>query len=172
MKTILAFALASTFALSTNAATSANKTGVIKTGPEPTVAGRPINQIPTKPASRKTYGASKNLNTSSATSNTTSNSGTSQTGIISNSSSSTTTPSQRNNIYTAQPIFGDQQPYSYNDRRVNTIIEKGLVRELIVQCSKEMEGIMVHDHISNVYCDSKNECHKSLSRAIDRTCAK
>ncbi len=79
------------------------------------------------------------------------------------------------NIYTSYPAFGDEEPYSYNDKRIAAITEKGLVRELIIQCKKNkddtiLEGIMVHDHINNVFCDSKNECHASLAQAINHTC--
>ncbi len=73
-------------------------------------------------------------------------------------------------IYTAYPLLGDNEPFSYPDKRVSTVIEKGLVRELIIQCTKETEGIMVHDHISSVFCDSNNECHSTLRAAINATC--
>ncbi len=73
-------------------------------------------------------------------------------------------------IYTSYPIFGDSEPVRYSDKRVSVITDKGLVRELIVQCSKDREGIVVHDYISEVFCDSKNACHGSLVTAINRTC--
>lgn len=73
-------------------------------------------------------------------------------------------------IYTSYPVFGDKEPGYYSDKRVNTVTDKGLVRELIVQCGRENEGILVHDVIGDVFCDSKDTCHSTLSAAIRGTC--
>ncbi|MEO1151276.1 MAG: hypothetical protein AAFW83_09845 [Pseudomonadota bacterium] len=77
---------------------------------------------------------------------------------------------QTENIYTSYPVFGDKEPGLYTDKRVNTVTDKGLVRELIVQCVNDQEGILVHDTIANEFCDSGNRCHARLSTAISRTC--
>ncbi len=78
---------------------------------------------------------------------------------------------QGQDIYTSYPAFGDKDPFSYNNERVLAVTDKGLVRELIVQCTKQTEGIMFHDIASDTFCDSKNKCHKTLSRAISGTCS-
>ena len=72
-------------------------------------------------------------------------------------------------IYTSYPVFGDEEPGHYANSRVHAVTDNGLMRELIVSCGRE-EGILVHDTVSDLFCDSKNKCHKSLTRAIASTC--
>ena len=73
-------------------------------------------------------------------------------------------------VYTAYPALGDKIQNTYQDQRVLTITDKGIVRELIVACSDGTEGIMVHDVVEDTFCDSKLTCHKSLGTAIAQTC--
>jgi len=73
-------------------------------------------------------------------------------------------------IYTSYPVFGDNEPSLYKDKRVNVVRDKGLVRELTVQCTPKLDGILIHDVISNQFCDSKNQCHSKLTTAIRKTC--
>jgi len=73
-------------------------------------------------------------------------------------------------IYTAYPAFGDKEPAFYQDNRVKAVADKGITRELIVQC-RNGEGVMVHDVVNDIYVDSKNRDHNSLSAAIRGTCS-
>ena len=74
-------------------------------------------------------------------------------------------------VYSAYPVFGDKEPRYYNDARVNVVIDRGAVRELIVSCGGgELEGVLIHDTLGDAFCDAKGDCHTSLGTAIARTC--
>ncbi len=75
-------------------------------------------------------------------------------------------------IYTSYPAFGDEIEEQYRNSRVEAVVDKGIVRELIIDCGSGAEGVMVHDVVGDVFCDSKDQCHEGLSTAIERTCAK
>lgn len=72
-------------------------------------------------------------------------------------------------IYTSYPGLGDEDHNGYNDKRIEVVADKGIVRELIVNCGNGA-GILNHDVIDNLFCDAQHRCSGSLQSAIKNTC--
>ena len=65
----------------------------------------------------------------------------------------------------------------YKDERIEVITDNGLVREIVVRCSKQgptgqgLTGLVRHDLVEGAFLDAQWTAHKTLSKAIVKTCS-
>ena len=54
---------------------------------------------------------------------------------------------------------------------VETVIDRGLVKELLVSCLDARESVVRHAPLDQAWCDDKNVCHRTLDAAVRASCA-
>jgi hypothetical protein len=65
--------------------------------------------------------------------------------------------------------FNSYPGFTDPNSRIEAVIDKGLIFELIVRCERGT-GIIAASPIEQTFCTPKFVCYASLSKAVDETC--
>jgi hypothetical protein len=70
---------------------------------------------------------------------------------------------------TAASLFNYYPGFTDPNTRIEAVIDKGLIAELVIRCDVGT-GIIAASLIEHTYCTPNFQCYASLEKAIAKTC--